>query len=344
MQASWQLNAESLKYATVNFQQPIDARELFWRASVKIKTRPVAARGGKVKRTAIVMLVCLVARLALAADPATSALTLYHSATLPGYTGDFDHFAADVSGGRLFLAAEDHGTVEVFDLKTGDHRRTLQGFETPHSLFLMPQQNRILVADGGKDVNMDKSLLAIVDPATGQHLGDIEFKSRHVEAMAIEQSGPRLFINITDQGKIAVVDRKTRAITAMWPVQPCGENSPVALDEANKRLFVVCRKPAMLVVFDTDTGKSIASLPAPARADDVAFDGVHHRIYVPGGEGYIAVYRQKDSNTYELMEKVPSAPGAKTCLLVSELNRLYVAVSPGDTKNEARMLTYDVHN
>jgi len=306
--------------------------------------------------------------------------------TLPGYAGDFDHFAADLPGGRLFLAAEDHGTVEVFDLKTGEHTRTLRGFETPHSVFIMPKQNRILVTDGGKglskiiradnyavigtvkttpgadsigfdrasgrlyivtggkDVNMDTSALAIVDPSTGQHLGDIEFKSRHVEAMAIEQSGPRLFINITDQGKIAVVDRATRAITATWPVQTCGENSPMALDEANRRLFVVCRKPAMLVVFDTDTGKSIASLPAPARADDVAFDSVHHRIYVPGGEGYIGVYREKTPNAYELTEKVPSAPGAKTCLLVPELNRLYVAVSPGDTKNEAKILTYDVRN
>ena len=31
---------------------------------------------------------------------------------LPGYSGDFDHFAADVQTDRLYLAAEDHGTLE----------------------------------------------------------------------------------------------------------------------------------------------------------------------------------------------------------------------------------------
>jgi hypothetical protein len=30
--------------------------------------------------------------------------------TLPGFTGDFDHFGLDLKGKRLFLAAEDHKT------------------------------------------------------------------------------------------------------------------------------------------------------------------------------------------------------------------------------------------
>ena len=312
-----------------------------------------------------------------------SLLRLTHTVSLPGYTGDFDHFSEDLAGGRLFLAAEDHGTVEVFDLKSGSHLKTLTGFEVPHSLMMLPKQNRILVVDGGKglsklisadnykeiakvkttpgadsigydasanelfvvtggkDVDMDKSFLEVIEPASGRHLGSIEFQSRHVEAMAVEQSGPRLYVNITDQGKIAVVDKAKRAVIATWPVAPCGENSPMAMDEANKRLFVVCRKPAMLAVFDTTTGKIITTMPAPARSDGVSFDSVHRRIYVPGGEGYIGVYQQKDANTYALVARVPSATGAKTCLWVPERNRLFVAVSPGDTKAEAKVLTFE---
>ena len=41
------------------------------------------------------------------------ALQLIGRTELPGYSGDFDHFTADVKGNRLFLAAEDHGTLEV---------------------------------------------------------------------------------------------------------------------------------------------------------------------------------------------------------------------------------------
>src|SRR5205807_3434942 len=42
-------------------------------------------------------------------------LKLIKTTPLPGFIGDFDHFAIDLRGKRLFLTAEDHKTVEVFD-------------------------------------------------------------------------------------------------------------------------------------------------------------------------------------------------------------------------------------
>src|SRR5258708_27614219 len=78
-----------------------------------------------------------------------AALVLKGRTELPGYSGDFDHFAVDLAGNRLFLAAEDHGTLEVFDLKSGQHLQTVKGVETPHSIFYMPDRNRLLVTDSG---------------------------------------------------------------------------------------------------------------------------------------------------------------------------------------------------
>ena len=46
-------------------------------------------------------------------------LRLIHTTLLPGYVGDFEHFAADIKGNHLFLIAEDHKTVEVLDIRTG---------------------------------------------------------------------------------------------------------------------------------------------------------------------------------------------------------------------------------
>lgn len=336
------------------------------------------------KKTTALLCGLLLSLTALGAKKTIAPLKLVQSVPLPQFSGDLDHFAVDLKGQRLFLAGEDHGTVEVFSLHDGSRIKSIDGFEAPHSLFIMPEQNRLLVTDsgkglskilsadhfgvlstvkitpgadsigydrsakhlyivtGGKDVQMEQSWLAIVDPIDGTHIGDVPFAARHVEAMALEQSGPRLFINVTDKNEVAVVDRTRREIVARWRVRECEENSPIALDEVNHRLFVVCRKPGTLVVMDTDKGDSIAHLPAPARSDDVAFDAKRRRIYVPGGEGYIGVYQQNGPDSYEMIAKVPSAQGAKTCLFVPELNRLYVAVSPGETKNEAKVLTYEV--
>jgi len=38
-------------------------------------------------------------------------------------------------------------------------------------------------------------------------------------------------------------------------------NFPMALDEANHRLFVATHEPPRLAVFDTSSGRSVAALP-----------------------------------------------------------------------------------
>ena len=150
-----------------------------------------------------------------------------------------------------------------------------------------------------------------------------------------------MFINITDKNEVAVIDRKAMKVEARWKVGVALENSPIAFDEAGKRFIIVCRKPPMLVVMNSENGAIVTSQPAAARADDVIYDRQTHRIYVPGGEGCISVFSQQDPDKYSLLAKITSAPGAKTALLVPELNRLFVAVSPGETKL-AKVLIFEV--
>src|SRR5437016_9448260 len=80
------------------------------------------------------------------ADP----LHLAGRTELPGYTGDFDHFEYDLKGNRLWLAAEDHGTLDVFDLNTLKAQMSLKGIvATPHGIVYVPEKNRLVVTDSG---------------------------------------------------------------------------------------------------------------------------------------------------------------------------------------------------
>ncbi|MGI4800090.1 MAG: YncE family protein [Janthinobacterium lividum] len=63
-----------------------------------------------------------------------SPVTLLSQTYMPEITGDFDHFAYDFKRNRLFVSAEEHHSVEMFDLDTGKHLQSLGGFKTPHSL------------------------------------------------------------------------------------------------------------------------------------------------------------------------------------------------------------------
>ena len=202
--------------------------------------------------------------------------------------------------------------------------------------------NTLYVVTGGKDVEMATVELAAINPDSGKKLGAVTFNDDHVEAMAVEKGGNRLFINLSQTNKIAVVDRKTMKEIAQWPVPPAKGNAMVALDEARHRLFVVCRTPGMLVVMNSDTGAVTNTLPAPQRADDVLFDAAAERVYVPGGEGNIEVYDVSDADHVKTLGKVKTAPGAKTGILLLQKKQLVLAASPGDSKQTARVLTYAV--
>lgn len=331
----------------------------------------------------------LVISLAAAGIPAlmsqeSPAVKLIQSVDLPGYSGDFDHFAVDFDRNRLLLAAEDHGTLEIFDLKTSAHLRTVDGFGNPHSILVRKGSPTVLVTDsekqgatlrdadtyskkksvvltpgsdtskydaaanvlyvvtGGKDVDMKTANLEAVNPDTGATLGKITFEDNHVEAMTFADGDPRLFINLTQTNKIAVVDRKAMKVLATWPVPAARQNAMVAFEPAQHRLYVVCRDPGMVVVMNSDTGAVVGTQPAPLRSDEVQYDAQNHRLFVPGGEGYMGVYDTSDADHLKLIEKVTTAPGAKTGLLVPPLHRLFLAVSPGETKATAKVLTYEV--
>jgi hypothetical protein len=177
---------------------------------------------------------------------------------------------------------------------------------------------------------------------TNRKVSELRIESNHVEAFALESSSSRLFVNITDKHEVAVVDRNAMKEITRWPIGTQADNSPMAYDEPHRRLLIVCRKPGTLLVMDSDSGKVVAHLPSVERSDDIAFDAASGRIYVPGGEGYTSVFQQRSADQYELLAKVKTETGAKTCVLIPSLARFYAAVSPGEKKAPAKVLIYHV--
>ncbi len=332
-----------------------------------------------------VAVAAMVAGCSKAPSPAVPAkpIKLGGTTDLPGYKGDFDHFAIDAKDGRLFLAGEENHELDVFDLATGAIIKRVAGFGVPHSLWFTPETGELLVIDGekpspvldaatlavkrtytlakgadsmgwdpvakhlwivsgGKDVPQKDSNLTEIDPATGAAFINVHFDADHVEAMAIESAGPRLFINVTDKNYMSVVDRKTGKVSAQWPIHEAEQNAPVAFDQKTHRLFVVTRKPGKLIVVNSDTGATVAVLKAPERTDQVTWDAANRRIYVTGGEGYISVVEQDDADHYREAARVPSLAGAKTAILDSDHHRLWVAASPGESGAMGKLMWFDV--
>ena len=287
-------------------------------------------------------------------------LRLIQTIPLRNVEGRIDHMAVDLKGERLFIAALGNNTVEIVDLRAGKHMETITGLHEPQGVGFVPEFNKIFVANAqsgacevfdGSSFKRIKSIklsddadnirydaaarrvyvgygsggLGIIDAATGDQLGEIKLDG-HPESFQLEKSGPRIFVNIPTSQKIAVVDREKRAAVTAWPVGGATANFPMALDETHHRLFVGFRKPAKLVVYDTESGKVIANLDSPGDADDIFYDGTRQRIYISGGDGFIGIIQQQDADHYKTLAKIPTALGARTSLFVPELSRLYLAV------------------
>jgi len=299
-------------------------------------------------------------------------LTQVGSIDLPRVEGRIDHLAFDAASQRLFVAALGNNTVEVLDLKSGTHIKSLPGFHEPQGIAVAADAKLVAVANGQGDglqlLNVDdyrpgtmvrlgedsdnvrydtsakhlyvgfgSGALAAINSADAKLIGEVKLAG-HPESFQLERSGSRVFVNVPTADHIAVVDRRTMKVVATWPVVTAKSNFPMALDEAGHRVFIGCRRPAKVLVYDTATGKESGSFDIVGDTDDLFYVEARKRLYISGGEGYLDVFQEQDANRFARVAHRATAAGARTSLFVAELNRLYLAVPHrGSQKAEIRI-------
>ncbi len=304
---------------------------------------------------------------------AEAAPPLVMTATVPlvDVKGRFDHFAA--GKGKVFLSGLGNNSVEIIDLFQGTRVHEITGVPNPQGVAFSPEANKLFVAsekgkvyiydgdsfklqttlnfDGGADnLRYDaatkrvyvgcgddekNSAIAAIDAMTSKRTDEVYKLGGEPESFQLEKSGPNIYVNVPDLKVIKVINRTTKEI-AQWPVTNL-QNFPMALDEGNHRLIVGTREPATISVFDTVTGKMVASVPTVQDTDDLYYSAEKKRVFVPGREGSIWVYQQTDPDHYTMISKIPTVVGAGTAGYFGRqgkgFDRFYLAVSAGANTN-----------
>jgi DNA-binding beta-propeller fold protein YncE len=285
---------------------------------------------------------------------------LTRTVPLSGVEGRIDHFAYDPSGERLFVCALGNNSAEVIDLRKGERVHSITGLGSPQGVGYVPELDRIIIAndnggickiydgktfqplaqidlkDDADNVRYDakgKKLyvgfgsggIAIINPSNGSRSGSIKL-SAHPEAFELEKNGNRIFVNVPNARHVAVADRDQGKVIAMWKTDFTFANFPMALDETDHRLLVGCRMPSKLVVLNTQSGEVMSKIDISGDCDDVFYDSKRRRIYAICGAGKIDVIEQVDANNYKTSTRFETASGARTGLLVPQLDTLFVAV------------------
>jgi hypothetical protein len=322
------------------------------------------------KSNGLLLLATTLTFLSSAGGQGTNALVLTQTIAVPQVQGGFNHMSVDAEHQRLFAAAPTNKTLEIVDLKSGKPWRSLEG-ERPAAARYAPEFNQLYVSSGrtlyiydGRTfeliVRIDlqsrldeleysarekelyvgcmttgKTGIAVIALPEGRLLGKIAFPASP-QGIAVEEGGGRIFANIPETSSIEVVDRKERKIVATWQLGGLRDNFPMALDDADHRLFVACRRPAAMLALDTESGKVVARVRCVSDADDMSYDPTHKRVYISGSEGSISVVEQRNADRYRLLGHVTTVPGAATSIFSSQLNSLYVGVPRED--NEAAQI------
>jgi DNA-binding beta-propeller fold protein YncE len=285
-------------------------------------------------------------------------LELARSIPLEKVHGRMDHMAVDRAGGLLFVPALENNTLEIVDLAKGTPSRRIEGLIGPQGACALPS-GRIVVASsadgtcrifdeslkpagtieglvdadgvrfdpvGGRVyVGYGSGALAVIDPEKATLVATIPLDG-HPESFQLESKGKRIFVNVPQAKHVAVIDREKNAVVAKWPLRGVEGNYPMAVDEAGRRLFVACRKPAKLVILDVDSGRQVTALDCVEDADDLFWDELRRRIYVSGGQGMLGVFEKYMRDQWSLLATKAIPHGARTCLFSPAAGRLWLAV------------------
>lgn len=242
---------------------------------------------------------------------------------------------------KLFVVDGDLGKIRMYDGTTYKNVGDIDLREGADSMSYDPATKYIYVITGGSDAKMPNAYLTTVDTTAGKQIGDIKLDSDDVEALVLEKSGPRIFVEIRGKNAIEVFDRQKQTLLATWPLpKDATKPSAMAYDESTQRLFIGERSPGTLVVMDAKSGKVVTTRPAASMIDDLGFDGTHKLIFFAGTE-FLDVFQERDADHVELIGHVPTAFRAKTGIFVPELNRYYLGVPHHETKT-AELRIYEV--
>jgi YVTN family beta-propeller protein len=237
---------------------------------------------------------------------------------IPNTTGV--HGIAFDGSGKGYTSNGRLNTVTVFDLKTDAILQQIATGENPDAIMYDPFSKRIITCNGRSHD------LSVIDPTTAQVVATIPLEGKPETAVSDEAG--KIYINIEDKSKIAVVDIINNKVETSWSIAPGEGPTGLAIDIKTKRLFAGCNK--QLIVVDASTGTIVDKLPIADGCDGVGFDNVEKLVFASCGEGKLSVIKEKSASSFEVIDNVPTKRSARTCAVDSRTHNVYLPAAESE--------------
>jgi len=287
----------------------------------------------------------------------TDQLVAKETTVLPGVKGRIDHLAVNLENQLVYLAALGNNSLEIIDIRSTKLLHSVNGLSEPQGVIYVPETNEVMVANGGNgsclffnthtlkitakvdlgsdadDVRYDPNSkriyvgygeggIAVIDAI--EHKKVLEGKlPAHPEGFQLDTRLSRLFVNVPGADKIVVLSLADMKLMAEWKTE-FKSNFPMAIDEKDHILFIGYRRPGKLVAINEMDGKTISVIGLINDVDDLYFDTRTSKVYGTGGGGAINVF-SFNNQKLEQVANIPTREGARTSLLIPELNLFVLA-------------------
>jgi YVTN family beta-propeller protein len=218
--------------------------------------------------------------------------------------------------GRGFVSDGQASTVTIFDLKTLKPIGEVPTEQKPDAIIYDPATSRVFAFNGGSNST------TVIDAATGKVAGTVNLDGGP-EFAAADANG-YVFNNLEDESQVLKINSRELKVEQRWPTAPCKSPSSMAMDRANRRLFIGCRSKVMAVI-NADNGQVVTTVPIGDHVDATAFDQEAKLIFNSNGEGTITVIHQDSPDKYSVVETVKTVPRAKTMALDPKTHRLFLS-------------------
>ena len=235
------------------------------------------------------------------------------------------------------------GTVTSFDLATLKPLTTMKSALGADGIIFDPSSHHVFVVNGGS------GSVTVIDPVTDTPIAHIDVGG-DLEFAAADGRG-KVYVNGAEKREIVRIDAATNRVDGRWPVPTCEQPHGIATDASTGRIFVTCINKIMVVI-DSESGATVATLPIGSRSDAAAFDSKRKLAFSSNGDGTLTVIEEKSANQFTVLGNIPTELGARTMTLDPATGRIYLVTAdyaindkadPTDTRHRYTVLPGTVH-
>ena len=203
----------------------------------------------------------------------------------------------------------------MFDTVTMQKIKSIDVQGGPDGILLEPFTGKVLI------LSHSAPSITLVDPKDGTVTGTIDVGGAMEQAQSDGQG--KLYVDVEDEKKIAVVDVKTLKVITKYDLgASAGEPGGLGLDVKNHILFAMCARPDVCVVVNAGDGKVLATLPLGNGTDGGGFNPRTMEAFSSQRDGTLTIIKESNPTNFAVEQTVQTKAGCKTCSLDTRNNRI----------------------